>query len=301
MQRFFDIVHLLRKNMSNISNKTYKMETKVIKSLLVLLCVAIVASCSSDDKLQLTNVDGKPSSVKMSYNDGTDVFFSYQEGRLSEIKEIRGSVSSFKYENDELVSISGRPEDDRVADGKGIIKFRKEGENRIIAEFNGEPDFNMYRYELELDENNIPVKITDLGIFAYTDDNRELSQVREGLYYAVFTYDEATKNLTQLVVYDKTSSSEVATHDYEYDNNTGAVSKTNLPLWYHAYRAFMNRDYRYGYNMIFFNYYNNLIKESVSKAGDDPEQNTYNYIYTYNKNNAPISMGSDTGDMSIAY
>jgi len=267
----------------------------------MLLCVAIVASCSSDDKLQLTNVDGKPSSVKMSYNDGTDVFFSYQGDRISEIKEIRGSVKSFKYENDELISISTRPEDDRVADGQGSTRFRKEEENKIIAESNGEPDFNMYRYELELDENNIPIKITDLGIFAYVGDNGEISQIREGLYYAVFTYDDATKNLIRLVVYDKTSSNEVATYDYEYDSSIGTVSKMNLPLWYHAYRAFMNRDYRYGYNMIFFNYYNNLIKENVFKAGGDPEQNTYNYIYTYNKNNAPISMGSDTDDILITY
>jgi len=266
-----------------------------------LLCVFILLSCSKDDQPQLTNVDGKPSCVKINDYEETNVFFSYQGNRLSEIKEIGGSIQSFNYENEDLLSISVSPEDKRVADGHGYTKFRKESDYKIVVEATGEPNFDMYRHEVELNKNNIPVRITDLGIFGYTGDNGEISRTREGQYYAVFTYGEATNNLIRIVVYDIISSEEVAVYDYEYDSNIGAISKMDLPLWYYAYRAFMGRDYRYRYGRIFFNYGNNLVKENVFKTDNVTEQNTYNYLYKYNKDNVPISMRSDNGEILITY
>ena len=268
------------------------MKMKVAHFLLMLFCIAAI-SCN-DDELQLTKMQGKPSSISSNI-DNRKMFFFYKGNHLSEIKELHyvrsKSIYNYSDENNDLMSISSMIEDKNIADGSGFIRFRKE-DGKIIIESSGEPGFDIFRLELELDNNNNPVKITDMGIFSYTGVNGEISKIAEGDYYAVFTYNQATKNLTRLVVYDKISTEEVASYDYEYDNNVGAVSKMGLPLWYYAYKAFMLRDSNDIFHKIYFNHSNNIIFEKVTAASHNPEQNTYEYIYKYNKANTPVSMSN---------
>jgi hypothetical protein len=57
--------------------------------------VAIVPSCSrDDDDLQLTRLNGKPSCIayENDNNRAENVYFYYQGDKLSEIKEIKGSI-----------------------------------------------------------------------------------------------------------------------------------------------------------------------------------------------------------------
>jgi|GEM_PF-6056319 hypothetical protein len=46
------------------------MEKTVIRFLIILLCVTAIASCSRNDDLHLTGVDGKPS--RIGYNNAED-------------------------------------------------------------------------------------------------------------------------------------------------------------------------------------------------------------------------------------
>ncbi len=169
------------------------MKKTITQILVVLVYSVFIVSCDNDDNdLQVTGINGKPSGIKY---DNTNVFYYYQGSKLSEIKEIKGSISDFRYENNELVSISYSPEDKNVADGIGSTVFRKDANNKIIIESSGAPSFSLYRHELEVNENNIPLKITEVGIYDRTGTNGELSKVMDGKYYAVFTYDSENKNL----------------------------------------------------------------------------------------------------------
>lgn len=277
------------------------MKKAIIQILAVLICSIFIVSCDNDDNdLQVTGINGKPSGIKY---DNTNAFFYYQGSKLSRIKEIKGSILDFKYENNELVSISYSPEDKGVQDGIGSTVFRKEGSNKIIIESSGAPSFSLYRHELEVNENNIPIKITEVGIYDRTGTSGELSKVMDGKYYAVFTYDSDNKNLIKQTLYNKSTSEIVTTYDYEYDNNLGIMSKIDLPLWFYAYKAYGARDFRNTYNRIYFNYCNNVIKETISDVSVT-RQNVFNYNYQYNKADVPISMGGDTPNhlsISITY
>lgn len=281
------------------------MKQKLIQPALILACGAVFAACSNDDdNLRTTRVNGMPSSIKYRDNDNEDkqVYFYYQDNRLSRIKEIKGSIMDFNYEDNELASVSTSPEDKNVMDGHGSSSFRKEGSNKIIIESSGEPSFDVYRIELELDDNNFPVKATETGLFSITGPN-QLTKVWDGKNYAVFEYDRTTRNLIKQTVYDKKTSDVVATYTYEYDNNPGALSRMELPLWYYAYRAYGNRDYNYNYSSLFFNYANNLLKETINKE-ETSEADITNYIYQYNNNNTPIVMDNDKNEvknMTITY
>lgn len=276
------------------------MKKRILQILFVLVCT-IVVSCSDDDgDLKSTGIDGKPGKVVMKYTDpnstDTDVFFYYQGDKLTGTKEIKGSVLAFNYKDNELTSVTTSPEDKDVADGHGSTTFNKEG-SKIIIESWGEPSSYSFRWELELDENNIPVKITDLGTYSHLGANGELSKVRDGEYYSVFAYEQATKNLVKQTIYKISTSTIVATYEYEYDKNPGAISKIGLPLYYYAYKAYLNRDYRSVYNRLFFNYSNNILKEMVDT---EEGESIINYTYQYKKSNTPASMGSDVYGLPTA-
>lgn len=271
------------------------MKKRILQILFVLVCTIIV-SCSDDDgDLQSTGINGKPGKVTIKYTDpsfnsiDTDVFFYYQGDKLTRTKAIKGSILDFSYQNNELISVATSPEDKNVADGHGSTTFSKEG-SKITIQSWGEPSSDFFRWELQLDENNIPVKITDLGIYSHTGADGELSKIKEGKYYSAFIYEQTTKNLVKQTVYDISTSIVVATYEYEYDKNLGAISKIDLPLWYYAYKAYINRDYRNVYNSLFFNYSNNIQKETIDT---EEGKSVVNYNYQYNKSNTPVSMGSD--------
>jgi hypothetical protein len=201
------------------------------------------------------------------------------------------------------VSIYTSPEDKEVADGHGSTLFKKESRDKIIIESSGEPGFELFRKEMELNENNVPLKITDAGVYAYTGANGELSKISDGHFYAVFTYEPSTHNLIRQVIYDIETDEKIISYDYEYDSNTGAFSRIDLPLWYYTYQAYGNRDYRSAYNRLFFNYSNNLVKETVYDEGAAQEK-IFRYTYKYNEGNAPVFMEHDTEDVpniSITY
>ncbi len=270
------------------------MKKSAVRLLFILICLVFVISCSDDDdNLQSTGVNGKPGKVSIKYSSDpnsadADVFFYYQRDKLARTKQIKGSILDFNYENNELVSVYTSPEDKEVADGHGSTKFRREG-SKITIESWGEPSSDLFRWELELDENNIPVKITEIGVFS-PGTTGELSKVRDGKYYAAFVHNQTTKNLVKQTVYNISTSQIVSTYEYEYDNNQGAISKIDLPLWYYAYKAYINREYRNVYNRLFFNYSNNIQKET---ADTEEGESVVNYSYQYNKSNTPASMGSD--------
>jgi hypothetical protein len=266
--------------------------------MFTLLCVVGIVSCGDGDSdLQLTGESGRPSKITVHNGWGGDMLFYYRDGKLSEVKEKKGAIRRFSYEDNELASIGLSPEDKTVADGSGWMGFRRE-DRRIIVEASYEPGFALIRTELELDEHDIPVRITDAGTYSRTGENGELTLIREGQSYAELTYDSATGQLVKQVVYDRATSEKTASYDYEYDGNTGAASKINLPLWYLAYSAYGDRDYRSAYNRLLFNYSGNLVRETVVSAEED---GVYNYDYRYDRENVPVSMKSDIVDITITY
>lgn len=274
---------------------------KATLQILPALCLLCTMSCNSDDRdLQLTGENGKPGKISCSdYDRGRNVYLYYQGNRLSEIKEKGGSILRFNYENNEPVSVSVSPDDRNVADGHGSTVFRKEEGNRIMIESSGEPSFELYRRELELDENRIPVRITEAGVYS-RGVNGELVQDMDGQYYAEFTYDPATRQLLKQVVHDKGTSEITAVYEYEYDGNTGAASRIDLPLWYCAYMAYRNRDFKSTWNWLFLSYSGNPVRETG--IWTDGEQRIYNYSYQYNSEHTPVSMETDLfGRISIAY
>lgn len=266
----------------------------------LLFLAGVTSGCDGDNDFRGEN--GKPSSIKS--GDNSRVLFSYSNGakQITQIKEIKGSVWDFKYENNMLSSISFSPEDKRVADGHGFTEFIREG-NKIIIEQTGEPSFDMFKQELESDGDGIPVKITDIGVYSHIG-NGEIAKVREGESYSVFTYDLTTKNLLKQTVYNQVTLEVTANYSYEYDNKQGAISKLDLPLWFYAYSAYNNKDYRNGYNRIFFNYSNNVIKETVTNIAEGGQSSVISYNLQYNNDNFPTSMGNNLYGgtyMSISY
>ncbi|MDR1336302.1 MAG: hypothetical protein LBK22_05695 [Tannerella sp.] len=273
---------------------------KVTLQILPALFLLCTMSCNNDDRdLQPTGENGKPGKIGYSdYDRDRSIYFYYQGNRLSEIKEKGGSILRFNYENNEPVSISVSPDSREVADGHGSTVFKKKDENRITVESSGEPSFDLYVRELELDENHIPVRITETGVYSRTGAGGELTLVRDGQYYAEFTYDPATRQLVKQVVYDKGTSEINAVYEYEYDGNTGAASKIDLPLWFCAYMAYGNRDYKNAWNWLFLSYSGNIVRETA--AWTDGEQRVYNYTHQYNSERTPVSMEIDPLDMTLS-
>lgn len=272
------------------------MKKTIIRSFFILLCiVAIISSCNrEDDDLQLTGLNGKPSSVGYDNNDNpkrNNIFFYYQGDKLSQIKELKGSISKFNYENNELVSIDFSPEDKEVMDGHGAVNFKKEGQNKIIIESWGEPSFELFRMEIELDGNNRPTKITEVGFYSHNVDG-VLSNTGDGYQYTLFTYEPSTNNLLRQTIYSKETDKKVVTYEYEYDGNVGAFSKINLPLWYYAYMAYVDKKYNSAYSKLFFNYTNNLVKETVHAEGT-ADGGIFHYTYQYNNGKTPVFMQHD--------
>lgn len=274
------------------------------QTFFILLCAIVMVSCSNDDgDFQLTGVNGRPSSIKSQNRGMGDIFFYYQGNQISSIKQTKGTISQFRYDNNELVSVDFSPEDKNIADGSGSISFKKEGNNKIIIESLAEPSSNKYRWELELNEDNIPIKITDKGIFSISGTSEDLSVAGEREYYGVFSYDPVTKSLKSQAIYSIKTGKIVAAYTYEYDSNIGAISKVDLPLWYYAYMVYRSRDSASAYDRLFFNYSNNIVKESID-SDNIAVKDVINYTYKYNKENAPILMKSDrpnTEDLSITY
>jgi hypothetical protein len=263
----------------------------------LLVFLTLIVSCKdNDEQWQITGINGRPSRVDL--DNGSAIRFAYKQGELYSVVELKSSIFEFQYENQALSSINISPQDKDVADGHASVVFRKEGASKIIAEWSGEPSFDLLRCELELDESGMLTKLTENGVYSHTGANGGLSLVQEGLYYVEFTYQSVTNNLIKLVIHDKSTSRVVETFDYEYDNYLGAASEMGLPLWYYAYNAYSKRHLQTPYDKLLLNYHNNIVRETaVMESVADPIQ--VSYIYKYNDANVPVRMGNNLPKVSF--
>lgn len=260
---------------------------KRITLFVAMLSSILLLSCNDDDDLKLTKEEGLPGFFEQ--NDGTKFYVSYLGNQPTQVKRKGGSTTSYEYEEGIPSKIVFTPPKD-VADGNGATSFTKEDDNKIRVESWGEPSFDLYVQEIELDEEKNPVRITDIGAFERGPEG--LTKVRDGVKYVKITIDPTTKNILKNEVFSLENSELLATYSYEYDNNPGTMSKIDWPLWLFIYYCNNNSSYYNSYYRQFFNYKNNLVKET---ADDKAESTNYtvNYTYTYNKNGYPVSASND--------
>ncbi|MDR2918539.1 MAG: permease [Tannerella sp.] len=250
--------------------------TAMLTSLLLLSC--------NDDDLELTKKGGQPSLFEQN---STKIYFSYQDNQITQIKKKNGSTIHYTYENGSLSNLSFTPPPN-VADGHGSSTFIQESENKIRVESWGEPSFDIHVQEIEV--NNNQVKITEIGSFQQGPDG--LTKVYEGKRYTQITLDPATKNILKREVFSIETSELLATYSYEYDNNPGTMSAIDWPLWLRIYFCEDNSFSYYSQYRQYFNYKNNLIKETADNKEENTEY-TVNYTYTYNKSGYPITATND--------
>jgi hypothetical protein len=271
------------------------MKKSILVSFLICIFCAFFPACDNDDDdLKLTKDNGRPSSVERG---DEKTFFYYEGNRLKKIKEIKGSVSDYMYENGKLVSVSHSPEDKRVADGHGSVWF-KQTDNRVHIGSSGEPGFEEFQWEIELDDSGLPQRITELGIYSRNNEKGELSLIKEGDYSTELTYDPVKKNLIKMEKFVKKSDELLMSYSFEYDDNPGIMSKVDLPLWYYAYQMYRGGDNRDGYNRFFCFYchFNNIVKERITGEFAEgvaiTEDLSIYYTYEYNKKGYPVSLGA---------
>lgn len=269
------------------------MKKSIFALSLAFMFLACFTSCDKDEDLKLTKENGKPSSLSNASN--PNVFYYYDGDKLKSIKEIKGSISNYEYKGGKLVSVNYSPEDKSVADGHGTVRFEQVGNKIQIASW-GEPVSGEYRWELEMDGNGIPQRITEIGFFSHNKEGKLVVE-EEGVYYTEFTYDPVKKNLLKLAMFEKKTVNQLMTYTFEYDNNPGALSKIDLPLWYHAYQAYRNRDFSAEHARLFYCYGNNILKEMVTgKLTEDAsisEDVKVIYSYEYNKEKYPITQATN--------
>lgn len=263
-----------------------------------ILCLTFFSlgalSCSDDDDFPYTGVNGRMSGVKLP--DNSYVQFHYIGDRIIQIIDNEGFVSDFSYEVDEPSQISYYPADERIVCGHGAVTFKREG-NKIRVESWGEPSSSLYVQEIELDENEIPVTITDKGIYKYHENG--LEKIEEGNYYAFLTFDPVTRSLLKEEVYSFKTSERVATFTYDYESTPGVMSKVDFPLWFYAHKMHMSF-WVNDPNNLYFNYSENLVRKVI----DDTRGNQYSeipYSYEYNKDGFPVKMFSGKEGFSIVY
>jgi hypothetical protein len=282
----------------------YDMNNYNITCTFLCLLLAGLAACSKNDSEPLTGQPGKPS--RITYNNET-VYFAYQDNKIHRIteKEGAGLVTEFAYENRELISVSSWVTNPMVADGSSFTEFRKEGENRIIAHSTAEPSSMYYEKEIELNDRGLPVRITETGAYDYIvlEDENETgwTKIREGQYYALFSWDASTGNLLKKETFLIETSEPVASYTYTYDKAPGIVSKTDGPAWFYAYWGGGGIYSAVGtaHHMIFANYANNLTEATI----DDYANNlhiTYTYTYAYNPEGYPLSISIQSSEQDLA-
>lgn len=264
--------------------------------LLPFACAGFMA-CEKDEHA-LTGENGRPSNV--TYVD-TSIEYSYTNQRLTQIREKGITIRTFHYKGDELDYVSFTPDDPRIADGNGSNHFKREG-NIITIQSWGEPSFNQIEFIMELDEHDLPVKITVNG--GYSNNSGTIEKTVEGRQYALFSIDPSTRNLLKQEIFDKQTNERIALYEYEYENTPGAMSKSSLPLWYHIWIAY-GLPYASGDDRdLFLNYVNNIRLKKVNDSRYDQPQKTVRYRYTYNKDGFPITQTCDDGleeGLSIRY
>lgn len=270
---------------------------KVLTTIISVTCglaSMILFSCENDE-FPSTGIDGCPSMISIQ-NEGKTTF-AYHDKQLAKIKSPSGFTIHYEYKNGELTSRSITPPEN-VADGNGRTNFIHEG-NKIKVESSGEPSFELYTEEIELDENGYPVKISDTGVFQW--DEKGLSPVSEGQHYALFTYSSSTRQLTRQEIYSLKDSSLLASYTYEYDGNPGVISHMAHPVWHAIWTSYRDSYSTRFSNLYFLSYRNNITQIKV----EDKESNlfkTVTFQYTYNSKGFPVQVsGSEDEDAEIRY
>lgn len=249
----------------------------------------LFTSCNKNE-IEPTRLNGKPSMVKQ--DNQTKTFFYYTGNKIAKIKEKRGSVYKFNYTGEELTSIDVSPEDRRVEDGIGTSTFTREG-NKIIIHSSGAPSLDIVAIkELELDANETPVKLTDLGFFRQTSDG--LKKEADGTYYTLFTFNPLTGSLWKQKTYDIYTGELTASCSYEYDNASGMLNRVDMPLWFYAYWLHLGKHFYWDpLKALFHNYANNLQTVIVSYHKEEEKEMIANYQYQYNQYEYPFFIEND--------
>lgn len=234
-------------------------------------------SCSDNDNSKGEN--SRPSSIETNQEQKSKIKFHYQDDRISKIIKEKGSTIHFEYNNNELISIFLSPTDPQKADGN-LIKFSKKGNKVIVTKSN---DSESHTEEIELDENNIPIKMTYKGLYF-----PEFEDYNNYTYHSSFTFDSQTQKLLKEEIFFENSSDIIYTYTYEYEDSPGIFSKVNLPLWFYVYCCHQFRNSTTGIELLFTNYANNILEKNIALLVDDMILNTrINYTYSYNKNGFP--------------
>lgn len=265
---------------------------------LFALCTILItsvfglSSCSKDDdddgSSPRTKINGRPSRYEFTQNDeGKQTFFFYNEDKLTKVR-IKDSEDIYTYTNGYLTKIETRNTNKDIADGNGFTTFTRK-KNLIYIETMAEPSWTEYIKEIELNSENLPIKIT-----SYTPKVNE----NPSISYTIYTYDSA-KRVTKMEFYNANEKKPETTVTLEYDNSPGSVSKNGLPMWYNIYRA----DYGYSYA----NYINNVSKRTIVYNKSGEATTVMNYTYEYNKEGYPVSITQqvagkeDSHKYTIAY
>lgn len=265
-----------------IMNKLFS----TILSAVLLMGGLCQSSCSDNDDIKLTGIDGRPS-VLLS-NGLVTASFIYSGNQFAGIQYPDGQATHFSYEEGELSGIFYTPPKD-MADGHAWVHFNKIGDKTYEVSRGGEPSMDIdYREEVTLDTNGLPVRVTFTGIFQQGANQEK--QIEEGDRYALLTFDPATRQLLNQEVYDKESNLLVK-YTYEYDNASGSISHLELPMrflgwWYYSHA------YSYDFeNIQLLNHRHNITK--ITSENSEGKRSSVTYTYKYNKNNFPVFVFCD--------
>lgn len=257
-----------------------------ISSAILLMAGLCLSSCSDNDDIKLTGIDGRPS-VLLS-NGQVTASFAYSGNPFAGIQYPDGQAAHFNYEDGEFVSISYTPPKD-VADGHAWVHFAKTGDKTYKVSHGGEPSMDIdYREEVALDANGLPIKVSFTGIFQQGANGEK--QIKEGDRYAFLTFDPATRQLLRQEIYDNESNLLVK-YTYEYDNASGSISHLEFPMWFLGW-WYYNHVYSYDFkNVQFLNHHHNITK--ITSENSEGNRSSVTYTYKYNKNNFPVSVFCD--------
>ena len=243
-----------------------------ILSAVLLMGGLCQSSCSDNDDIKLTGIDGRPS-VLLS-NGLVTASFIYSGNQFAGIQYPDGQATHFSYEEGELSGIFYTPPKD-MADGHAWVHFNKIGDKTYEVSRGGEPSMDIdYREEVTLDTNGLPVRVTFTGIFQQGANQEK--QIEEGDRYALLTFDPATRQLLNQEV---------------YDNASGSISHLELPMrflgwWYYSHA------YSYDFeNIQLFNHRHNITK--ITSENSEGKRSSVTYTYKYNKNNFPVFVFCD--------
>lgn len=257
-----------------------------ILSAVLLMGGLCQSSCSDNDDIKLTGIDGRPS-VLLS-NGLVTASFIYSGNQFAGIQYPDGQATHFSYEEGELSGIFYTPPKD-MADGHAWVHFNKIGDKTYEVSRGGEPSMDIdYREEVTLDTNGLPVRVTFTGIFQQGANQEK--QIEEGDRYALLTFDPATRQLLNQEVYDKESNLLVK-YTYEYDNASGSISHLELPMRFLGWWYYSHADSYDFENIQLLNHRHNITK--ITSENSEGKRSSVTYTYKYNKNNFPVFVFCD--------